>query len=456
MSRAAPQEIPKGTPHFGEGRYAVLEATGALAQGELHDVWDTRLRMWRTGLRCVPSLRPALEDAAQHFRALRDPSLVRVREVCDGWIVLEATEGHPLVLDRPRPVEQAVAGVRALGGAVQALLAAGQEPEALVAELLLVTDDGSLLLPPVPCAIADSDGGASAKALSLLLAGLVQGAPLETEYDDASGLTGSLAAAHALAMGHRPHLGELLEALHAWDASDAPAPASPHPTLSRAEQLTADEERPSYVDEGENIEASGLAKRLAETRAKADALASSTVAKAAATPPKGPPANPLLDLALGLGGLAMAVVVLGVMAVGGTLGFGTMQVRGAQHMTLSAESVLAETLEMEAGALDELEELGLDPAPIRLARAVGPVHEGKALLAALDAASRPPLSERPQARVLAQRRDRIVGPFDEAVAARAAWQSAADGALGSVAISLGLAPEYQSIAEIEPEGDPLE
>jgi hypothetical protein len=447
MTRAAPTELPDELERIGDGRYAVFEPLGDLQQGSLHMLWDTRLRMWRTGLRCVAEHQPAIQHVALLAEHIRQPALLRTRDVLGDWVVLEAVDARPLEVDTPWAVGPARDAVLAVGKAVVALREAGAAVDAVVPQHLLVTDDQRLLLLPPPQAEEPDDlGAATASSLSLLLAGLVTGAPLETSYDDASALPPGLAEAHALATGHRPDLLEFLRALEAYDVqADVAARAlgsAEGAAPTRAEQIATASERPSYVDDDADIGPGATVRQLEEARRQA----------AAAAPPPPSTSTPAAAAGAAVGGLAfvgIAVVLLGLGVPTAAIGLGTMNVRGAMAATQAAEARLAEVLQLEVGAHDELDALGIDPEPLAQARTAGPIHEGQALLSAMETAAKPPLAERPEARVLQQRRERIAPVFVEAVEARAGWRDQADSLLGAAAVTLGTAPAYEPIPAIE-------
>lgn len=453
MSRAAPTSIPDDAPRFGDGRYVVFEAIGALAQGLLHDVWDTRLRMWRLGLACEADTRDAVQRSATVASDLRQAGLLRPREVVDDWVVLEATEAVPLQIDAPWPVEEALAAVLDVGRAALALQHAGLDPRAIGPSHLLVTESRELLLVP-PASLPDTTSNMApetATSLSLLLAGLVRGRPLENTYDDASALPPGLAAIHEVATGPRPVLAELVESLERYDPeAEAPSPAAGATDpggMSRAEQITGgvDTDRPSYLADTEKVRVDRAA-RLQETRRKAEAAAEAAkAAEQAEAKANAARASAIGGCGAGIG-LLLALVV---MPPAGLLGYGFVAVRGAASSSQQADEALAETLELEEGARDELQALGIDPEPLRLARVAGPLHEGQALVKALEQVQRPPLSERPEAKVLAQRWGRIEPAFSDAIAARVEWKEASDGLAGMLVVGAGLAPPYEPIPSIE-------
>ncbi len=444
MRREAPKDLPEGAERVGGGRYAVFESIGRMQQGSLHMLWDTRLRMWRAGLRCDPDHRAALQRAARVAEDIRQDALVRTRDVLEDWVVLEAVTGTPLVLDTPWSPGDARDAVLALSKAVQALRDQGLEPGPLRAHHLLTTIDHRLLLVPPACTdVVDTSGAEAATALSMLMAGLVLGAPIQTAYDDVGSLPPGLAAIHALATGHKPDLSELVRALEQYDADAADATdARPDKVdqaapASRAEQMSTAAERPSYVDDDVDVAPGHAVHRLEEARVAAPATAK---AHASSAP---------VAAAGGLVFLTVAAVALVIGLPLAAIGYGAIHVRSAQTACHATDMKLSEILELEIGARDELEALGIEAEPLAIARVAGPIHEGQALLSALEATDKPPLSDRPEARILHQRRDRIAPVFTEAVRARAAWRNLAAQPLGAAAIAVGAAPAYEPIPSIQ-------
>jgi len=450
VNREAPEALSDDVERVGGGRYAVFESIGLLYQGSLHALWDTRLRMWRTGLRCDPAQRAALQHTARVAEDIRRDALLRTRDVLDDWVVLEAVNATPLVLDTPWPAGAVRDAVHTLGKALQALRDQGLEPGALLAHHLLATDDHRLLLVPPACTdVVDPQGAEAATALSMLMAGLVQGAPVETAYDDVSLLPPGLAAAHALATGHKPELSELVRALeqydaYAEDATDARREETDDGSpVSRVEQMSTATERPSYVADDVDVAPGDEMRRLEEAR---------TAALAAAKAEAKAPVAPVAAAGAAAGGLVFLAVAAVALVVGlplAAVGYGAMDVRSAQTDCRTTDMELGEILELEIGARDELEALGIASEPLALARVAGPIHEGQALLAALEATDKPPLSDRPEARVLHQRRDRIAPVFADAVRARATWRDLAEQPLGAAAVAVGAAPAYEPIPSIE-------